>query len=44
VFAGSGGACLGNPLEAVRWLARTAVEFGDPLRAGVWGVRSLHAL
>jgi 2-keto-4-pentenoate hydratase len=34
VSVGSGGACLGNPLEAVCWLARTAVEFGDPLRAG----------
>ena len=32
--AGNGAACLGDPLIALEWLARTAVEFGDPLRAG----------
>ncbi len=31
---GTGSACLDDPLEALRWLARTAREFGDPLRAG----------
>jgi 2-keto-4-pentenoate hydratase len=31
---GNGAACLGDPLEAVLWLARTAQENGDPLRAG----------
>ena len=31
---GDGAACLGDPLEALLWLARTAREFGDPLRAG----------
>lgn len=31
---GSGAACLGDPLAALLWLARTAREFGDPLRAG----------
>lgn len=31
---GNGAACLGDPLEALLWLARTAQEFGDPLRAG----------
>ncbi|MGW1617670.1 2-keto-4-pentenoate hydratase [Streptomyces sp. NPDC002172] len=32
--AGDGTACLGDPLAALLWLARTAREFGDPLRAG----------
>ncbi|MFJ9374920.1 2-keto-4-pentenoate hydratase [Streptomyces sp. NPDC101455] len=32
--AGDGTACLGDPLVALLWLARTAREFGDPLRAG----------
>ncbi|WP_460062924.1 2-keto-4-pentenoate hydratase [Streptomyces sp. YKOK-I1] len=31
---GDGAACLGDPLSALLWLARTAREFGDPLRAG----------
>lgn len=31
---GSGVACLGDPLAALLWLARTAVDVGDPLRAG----------
>src|SRR3954451_20036529 len=34
VSEGSGAACLGDPLTALAWLARTAREFGDPLRAG----------
>jgi 2-keto-4-pentenoate hydratase len=34
VSTGSGAACLGGPLRALQWLARTAVEFGRPLRAG----------
>ncbi|CAN5301663.1 fumarylacetoacetate hydrolase family protein [soil metagenome] len=32
--AGTGEACLGDPLEALRWLAVQAQRFGDPLRAG----------
>ncbi len=32
--AGNGAACLGDPLEALRWLAVQASRFGDPLRAG----------
>ncbi|WP_327186120.1 2-keto-4-pentenoate hydratase [Streptomyces sp. NBC_01334] len=34
VSEGDGAACLGDPLAALLWLARTAREFGDPLRAG----------
>ena len=34
ISAGSGAACLGNPVNAVAWLARTVRELGNPLRAG----------
>jgi 2-keto-4-pentenoate hydratase len=34
VSAGSGRACLGDPLLALQWLARAAVAVGRPLRAG----------
>lgn len=32
--SGTGAACLGDPLEALRWLAVQAWRFGDPLRSG----------
>ena len=32
--SGTGAACLGDPLAALAWLARTAQDFGEPLRAG----------
>jgi 2-keto-4-pentenoate hydratase len=32
--SGNGAACLGDPLEALRWLAVQAQRYGDPLRAG----------
>lgn len=34
VSTGNGAACLGDPLEALAWLAGTARDLGDPLRAG----------
>jgi 2-keto-4-pentenoate hydratase len=34
VSTGSGAACLGDPITALVWLARTAREYGSPLRAG----------
>lgn len=34
VSEGTGAACLGDPLNALLWLARTAKEFGQPLTAG----------
>lgn len=34
VSEGNGAACLGDPLIALAWLARTAREYGQPLRAG----------
>ncbi|MFK7808678.1 MAG: fumarylacetoacetate hydrolase family protein, partial [Saprospiraceae bacterium] len=29
-----GAACLGSPVNAVLWLAKTMADFGQPLKAG----------
>ncbi len=34
VSTGSGADCLGDPMNALAWLARTCCDYGSPLRAG----------
>jgi 2-keto-4-pentenoate hydratase len=34
VSQGDGRACMGDPLNALTWLAHTAIDIGHPLRAG----------
>jgi len=34
VSTGNGAACLDDPLNALAWLAQTAKDYGEPLRAG----------
>ena len=34
VSAGTGGACLGSPINAMLWLAKTMVQMGTPMKAG----------
>jgi 2-keto-4-pentenoate hydratase len=34
VSIGTGAACMGNPLNATRWLAETMARAGRPLSAG----------
>lgn len=34
ISTGSGGACMGNPLNAAVWLADALVKYGRPLQAG----------
>jgi 2-keto-4-pentenoate hydratase len=34
VSEGTGKACMGNPLNAVLWLAKTMIKKGNPLKAG----------